>query len=304
MGYEINLKTGDLDCTLLLPARVQALAIILPGSGPTDRNGNGPQGFGLNSDAYRKLARSLADAGIATIRADKRGVGASGGDGNAVTLDDYVADCAAWLKLTSHLAQNPVMGVSIPQDLPLYLIGHSEGGLVALNAATLPRISGVVLLCCPGRRVDNVLIDQLSGSQSDPTLVSQARVVFNQLLLGNSVDTATLPPLLASLFHSSVQRFWTSLLKDDPVDLAAAVSLPILIIGGGKDLQVPPSDAALLAAGAKQTHLHVLPDMNHVLTDVSSSDRLDNMAAYLDPNLSLSPPLAPLIVDFILGRTS
>ena len=302
MAFETDLKTKDLQGTLLLPAKVKALALILPGSGPTDRNGNGPQGFGLKSDAYKKLAIGLADAGIATIRADKRGVGASGGDGNDVTLDDYVADCAAWLKRASYLADNFEADAALPLDLPLYLIGHSEGGLIALNAANMLKISGVVLLCCPGRRVDAVLMDQLSSNQADPHLIGQARQVLNLLSQGASVETATLPPLLGSLFHASVQRFWMSLLQNDPADLVAAVSCPILIIGGGKDLQVPSLDAKRLAARAKPPKMHILPEMNHVLTDVSSKELHDNLATYTTPNLPLSAELLPLIAQFILKR--
>jgi pimeloyl-ACP methyl ester carboxylesterase len=244
----------------------------------------------------------LADAGFATIRADKRGVGASGGDGNDVTLDDYVADCAAWLTRTPYLAGNFETDAVIPLDLPLYLIGHSEGGLIALNAANTSKISGVVLLCCPGRRVDAVFMDKLSNNQAAPHLIDQARQVLNLLSQGTSVDTAKLPPLLGSLFHASVQRFWMSLLKDDPADLAAAVSCPILIIGGGQDLQVPALDAARLAARAKQPKMHILPEMNHVLTDVSSKELQDNLATYTTPTLPLSAKLLPLIAQFILER--
>jgi hypothetical protein len=83
---------GPLAATLVQPEAVKAAALILPGSGPTDRNGNAPGALAPNS--YALLADALSAKGIASLRADKRGIGQSGGDANAVTLDAYAADAA------------------------------------------------------------------------------------------------------------------------------------------------------------------------------------------------------------------
>jgi uncharacterized protein len=284
-----DMQVGRLAGTLVRPRDARALALILPGSGPTDRDGNGPPGSGLSCDAYAKLAGSLADLGIASLRADKRGLGASGGDGNAVTLADYVDDCAQWL---AHMAG---------QGLPLWLIGHSEGGLVALRAAGLSGVAGVVLLACPGRRVDDVLTAQLAAGPHNADLIPLARDSLDRLAQGRPVDTSPLPSLLRGLFAPAVQGFWTSLLAHDPAELVAAVTCPLLIIGGGQDLQVPADDAVRLASRAGQADLHILPLMNHVLADVPHDDIAANLAAYADPALPLSPTLAPLIAAHCLG---
>lgn len=301
MAFEHLLKAGQLAGSLVIPPKPKALGVILPGSGPTDRNGNGPNNLGLHTDAYRKLALGLAEARIASFRADKRGIGASGGEGNAVTLDDYVADCGSWLQLlaTSKAAND---FPSLPVGLPIWLIGHSEGGIIAMSAAKRLLVHGVVLLCCPGRPLGKVLIEQLSSDSQNLPHVAEVESVLNSLERGQRADVAHLPPQLAGLFHPSVQRFWASLLKNKPDDLIAALSCPILIIGGGKDLQVPAIDSRRLASHAQQPLVRIFSEMNHVLTDVLSNVRQDNLSTYTNPALPLSPELLPMIAQFILKR--
>jgi len=130
---------GPLKGTMLSPASGRlAMMLIIPGSGPTDRDGNNP--LGVKAATYRLLAEGLAERGIGTVRIDKRGMFASTAavaDGNAVTIDDYVADVGAWVGVI-----RKETGVSC-----VWLLGHSEGGLVALAAAQkLPDICGLVLV--------------------------------------------------------------------------------------------------------------------------------------------------------------
>jgi len=91
---------GPLKGTLLSPNSKPTIAVlIVPGSGPTDRDGNNP--LGVNASAYRLLAEGQAAKGFATLRIDKRGMFASAmavEDANAVTIDDYVDDVRAWIK--------------------------------------------------------------------------------------------------------------------------------------------------------------------------------------------------------------
>jgi pimeloyl-ACP methyl ester carboxylesterase len=132
--------SGALTGTLLSPASVPAkLIFILPGSGPTDRDGNNP--LGVNASPYRLLAEGLVAQGIATLRIDKRGMFASASavtDANAVTIGDYVEDVRAWLEVLKREAQSE----------SIWLLGHSEGGLVALAAAQELAVRGVMP---PGR---------------------------------------------------------------------------------------------------------------------------------------------------------
>src|SRR6202161_2500240 len=135
---------GPLKGTMLAPASGGApMMLVVPGSGPTDRDGNNP--LGVKAATYRLLAEGLAAHGIGTVRIDKRGMFASSmavADGNAVTIDDYVTDVAAW---TASIRKQTSASC-------VWLLGHSEGGLVALAAAQkVPDICGLVLISAAGR---------------------------------------------------------------------------------------------------------------------------------------------------------
>jgi hypothetical protein len=254
---------GPLVGTLLRTAESQkAVALIIPGSGPTDRNGNNP--LGLQADSYRLLAKGLAGEGITTVRIDKRGMFASAGavaDANAVTIPDYVADTAAWVKVIR--AQTGAECV--------WLIGHSEGGLVALAAAQeVEGLCGLVLVAAAGRPMGEVMREQLRANPANASLLPAAEAAIDALGAGQRVDPATLPPALMPLFHPAVQGFLVSAFALDPAKLAAQVRLPLLIVQGGKDIQVRMVDAERLKAANADAVLTVLPDATHTLKDVET----------------------------------
>ena len=124
---KLHTPTGDISGTLLRPSsRPPLVVLIVAGSGPTDRNGNSVLGVSANS--YKILADSLAAHGLASVRYDKRGVGASSGammPEEKLRFDDYVADAAAWIDSLAH----------DPRFSRVAVIGHSEGALIAAVAA-------------------------------------------------------------------------------------------------------------------------------------------------------------------------
>jgi pimeloyl-ACP methyl ester carboxylesterase len=283
---------GPLAGTLLRPdGAIKAAALIIPGSGPTDRDGNNP--LGVTAAPYRLLAEALAAQGIATARIDKRGMFASSGavpDANAVTIPDYVADTAAWVASLRKATGAPCV----------WLIGHSEGGLVALAAAQqLPDLCGLVLVAAPGRPLGEVLKAQLRANPLNGPLIPSADAAIDALAAGRRVDPATLPAPLLGLFNPRVQGFLISVFALDPAELAAKVSVPILIVQGGKDIQVPVADAERLKAASPTATLVVLPKVNHVLKDVAGEGRAENVATYSAPDLPLGEGVAGSIADFI-----
>ncbi len=267
------------------------VALIIPGSGPTDRDGNNP--LGVAASPYRLLAEALLARGIATVRIDKRGMFASGkavADGNAVTIPDYVADTAAWVAATKRATGAPCV----------WLIGHSEGGLVALAAAQeLEGLCGVVLVAAPGRPLGDVIKAQIRANPANFVIVPAAEAAIDELVAGRRVDPATLPAPLQGLFAPSLQGALTSLFSYDPAALAAKVKLPLLIVQGGRDLQVAVADAERMAGANPAAKLVVLPDLTHVLKDVADASPAANLATYRDPALPLGKGVAEAVADFI-----
>ena len=265
------------------------VVLIIPGSGPTDRDGNSP--LGINAGSYRLLAEAFGAKEVSTVRIDKRGMFASAEavpNANAVTIDDYVHDTRVWVRAIREKTETDCV----------WLLGHSEGGLVALAAAQEEQaICGLILVATAGRPLGDVLKDQLRANPANAPLLSQANAVIDTLAAGERVDSADLPGPLAQLFAPSLQGFLISAFFLDPAKLAESVAKPILIVQGESDLQVGLSDAEALKAAAPSAELVRLPNTNHVLKAVGSDDRAANIASYADPGL----PLAPDVVDAILN---
>ncbi|SDV46905.1 alpha/beta hydrolase [Chitinasiproducens palmae] len=284
---------GWLRGTLLAPKGGGApVVLMLPGSGPVDRDGNSPSG--IHAGPLRLLAQELAARGVASVRVDKRGMFGSAGavpDPNDVTIGDYAADVHAWIDVIRQR-----LGMS-----GVWLLGHSEGGLVALAAAAsdAASINGLILVATAGRPVGTLLREQLHRALDDSDLLAQALCALAHLETGRHLDTAGLHPALLPLFAPSVQGFLIDEMTLDPVALVASVARPVLVVQGDQDLQVGLDDARLLANAGPHTQCVVLPDTNHVLKQVGSDQRAANLATYADPSLPLGPRIGPAIVAFI-----
>lgn len=281
-------QPAPLHGTLLTPEGApKAVAVMLPGSGPTDRNGEGP---GNRSASTRLMAEALAGRGIATLRMDKRGVGESRAAMTAeadVRFDTMVEDALAW-------TAEAVRQTGLPCA---WLIGHSEGALVALVAAQRAEapICGLVLVAGAGRPAGDVLREQLNASLPD-ALKPDAMRALDNLEAGRTTQA---PEALAAVFRPSVQPYLMSWLPLDPAKLAADYGGPILIVQGDHDIQIPMSDAERIAAAQPRAELARFEGMNHVLK-IAPADRAGNIATYADPDLPLAPGVAEAVGGFIL----
>ena len=279
---------GPLAGTLTDPARRAPALILIPGSGPTDREGDNP--LGVTGGIYRQLAEQLAAKGVATLRIDKRGMFGSKAaiaDANAVTIADYVADVRGWTTFLQARGKSCA-----------WLAGHSEGGLIALAAAQQPTgICGIVLLAAPGRPLGTVLRAQLRP-KLPPAMFASADAALTRLEQRQRVDPATIPAPLAALFRPAVQGYLIELVTADPARLAAATTLPMLIVLGGTDFQVSVEDARLLAAAHRRAKLVVLPAINHVWRK-APRDPAANAATYGDATIPVDPAVAQSIATFV-----
>jgi hypothetical protein len=285
---------GELAGTFVDAGAGAPVVLIIPGSGPTDRDGNNP--LGVKAAPYRMLAEALAAHGISTLRADKRGMFGSKAaipDANAVTIADYAADAHNWAN-----ALRKRTGVKC-----VWLLGHSEGGLVALAAAQQPQgICGLILVASPGRKLGAIIREQLEANPANAPILPPAMAALQSLEAGKTVDTTGMPTPLLALFSPKVQPFLIDLLHQDPVALARSTKLPMLIVRGGKDIQVAAADAQALYSARPDAQLLIPPNMNHVLKDVAGDDRASNLEAYADPSLPIDASLVEGIAAFVKAR--
>ncbi len=278
--------------TLLTPeGETRAAAVIIPGSGPTDRDGNSPQ-FGIRAATYRLLAEGLAERGVATVRIDKRGIGESAAAGPSeadLRFSTYAEDARTWAAEAAAKTGRPCA----------WLIGHSEGALVALAAVAADgegdKVCGLVLLSGAGRPAGVVLREQLNALPEP--LKTEAYAAVDELEAGRTV--ADPPASLAALFRPSVQPYLISWLTLDPAKLAAAYDGPIFIGQGTTDIQVTVADAEALKTAQPRAELAIWDGVNHVLK-VAPAERAANIATYMDPALPLAPGVAEAVADFML----
>lgn len=256
------------------------VALLIAGSGPTDRDGN--SSLGLRTDAYRLVAEALAARGIASLRYDKRGVGSSGREFDPATtvLEDFAADALA---IARRLRADPRFST-------LALLGHSEGGLLALMIAERAAPDALVLVATAGRPLGVVLREQLAR-KLDASLMVDVDRVLDAVRRGASPDP--IPAPLAPLFAPTVRAFLRSALDLDPLPLLRAAKARVTIVQGAFDAQVTPADAHLLAGARPDATLTILPTMNHVLKAEASAAL--PQASYADPTRPLAPGLGDLL---------
>lgn len=259
----VSLQNASLHGDWLLPdAPPSCLALIIAGSGPTDADGNQP---GLLINNLRDLALALARQGVATLRIDKRGVGRSAaaiGDESQLSFDTYVEDAVQWIRWMQDLHT----------ELPVVLLGHSEGALIATLAANriaalgLEGISGVAALCAPARRASDILRDQLVGRL--PPHLEQVSESFLQALESGQACPAC-PDDLMVLYRPSVQPYLRSWFRYDPQKRAAQLKCRYLWIWDEADEQVA-NEIAHLTSGQE---CRVIVDMDHAM-HVANCDQL------------------------------
>jgi len=239
--------TKHIDGTLLMPTAIDSkkpnLAIIIAGSGPTNRNGN--QNF-LKNNSLKKLAEQLTNNGIATFRYDKRIVKQirEGKVDNNIMFDDFVNDASS------------VIDYFKEQDIysKIYVIGHSQGSLVGMLAAK-NKADGFISLAGAGNNIGDVLVEQVT--KMAPKLGEEAQKVVNKLKAGET--TTDYPNALASIFGPNVQAFMMNWMQYNPTLLIKELQIPMLIVNGTKDLQVSEAEAKLLKEANDKALLDQFP---------------------------------------------
>jgi alpha-beta hydrolase superfamily lysophospholipase len=283
---ESRITVGAIDAILTIPPGVERppVALLIAGSGSTDHDGNGPQ---IKPATLKKLSEQLLARNIATLRYDKRGAGgwkAELGRPEDFRFKDYVDDAVA---LVNYLRGSGKFSKVV-------LVGHSEGGLVAILAARRVPVDRLVLLATAARRQGDLLKAQLE-KQLAPDLFAPIAKAIDAIMAGQIVDPP--PPGLA--IPPAMQPGIASAFTEDPIDPLRKIEVPTLIVGGGRDHQVARLDFIALSAAAPAAKTLWLADMNHVLNDVS--DEADDLAAYSQSERPLDSTLTDAVATFILA---
>lgn len=286
--YNLDVDEGKIYGTLTLPKGEGpfTMALIIQGSGPTDRNGN--SGLAGKNNSLKMISEAFVDENIASLRYDKRGIGESKGlvkKEEDLVFEDYIEDVKLWIeKIKSDGRFNKIV-----------VIGHSEGALIGAAATQDSQVDGYVSVAGAGENIYNVLGRQLKAQSEE--VYNMSIPIMEELKKGNLVPTVE--EGLYMLFRPSVQPYMISWFKYDPVEVISKIHVPILILQGDNDLQVTVADAERLHE-AVSSELVIVKGMNHVLKD-APTDSEGNLGTYNDPTLELNQEFKEKLIEFIKG---
>jgi pimeloyl-ACP methyl ester carboxylesterase len=299
--------------------------VLVSGSGPQDRDETL-----LGHKPFLVLADYLTRRGIAVLRLDDRGVGASTGAFGAATSDDFARDAEAavrWLRARPDVADDRVG-----------IVGHSEGGMIApLVASRTPEVGFIVLLAGPGTNAAELLMAQgalisRAGGAGDHEVertMALQRELFGAITAeADSVVLherlreiarryqASLTPeerarpdasdaTMAAAVSQMISPWFRWFLRYDPVPALRATRVPVLALNGSLDLQVPADEnlagirQALQAGGNRDVTTEKLPGLNHLFQTAHTGAPSEYSAI----EETFSPAALQRIGDWIVQRT-
>lgn len=250
------------------PSLIHAAVLLLADSGPLDRNQNSVQ---VQLNIFSEMANYLAGQGIASIRYDKRGCGVSKGKFDSAGHSDLVADAQVWL---DYLHQH-----SAVKDVPVYVLGHGEGSLIASQlSAHNSLLQGQVLLTPFVENFEHIIRRQAENALQDIAELEGFKGKLIRFFLRLSGDQLKKQTKLIQRIRKTrrdtlkirkqvINAKWIrEMVNLDARTIHATVSLPTLLIGGEKDLQCLPEDVAHVAELIKApVESHLLSDLTHIL---------------------------------------
>ena len=288
---EVAVKTPaghTLAGTLTLPksanrSKPVAAIVTVTGSGPQDRDENiGLPGF----RPFRQIADALARRGIAVLRMDDRGTGASGGTFKKSTSADFAEDVRAGL---AYLRTRPEIRAN-----RLGVLGHSEGAIIApMVADKEPTLRAIVLLAGIAQVGRTALHFQLKNMIERNTSLTPEKRAAQIAEIPKTIDAMAADPWMAFF------------LTYDPAATMRRVKTPVLILTGSRDQQAVPAEVALQEAafkegGNKDVTARVLPDVNHLF--VQDTDGYPPNYAKLPAPIMVREDVLTIIGDWLAER--
>jgi hypothetical protein len=276
------------------PGKLRRPAVVLvAGSGSVDRDE-----VVAGIPIFAQIAAGLADQGFIVLRYDKRGVGQSGGRSERVTIQDYSDDLITTIKWLEKRQDVDPRHITV--------VGHSEGGAVAMLAAEREdKISSLVLIAAPGMRGADLVLEQqrhaldLMGASEQER---KAKIELQTRIQEAVITDKGWESIPKELREQADSAWFRSLLLFDPAKVMPDVPQPILIIQGDLDQQVLPHHADQLAALAKNrkksppVEVVHLPGINHLLVSAKTGD-VSEYSSLSDK--TITPAVVKAIADWL-----
>ena len=184
-----------------------------------------------------------------------------------------------------------------PRFLGVEVIGHSEGSLIGMLAAKHAKVDALISIGGAGRPASALIRHQLD-TKLPPSLKASSERILDELVAGRTVTD--IPNEIVALYRLSVQPYLISWFKYDPVREIAALEIPVLIVQGTTDLQVPVDNAKRLGVAKKDATLRLIDGMNHVLKHATMPT--EQQVAYTDPSLPIEPRVVEEITTFLIAK--
>jgi pimeloyl-ACP methyl ester carboxylesterase len=278
--------------TKVQTAGLSAVVLMLPGSGQIDRDDNSKQ---LRINVFPQLTPHLSREGLATFRYDKRGVGESEGDFWETGLEDLLADAkqaVSWLKSRDDIDSSKI-----------YLLGHSEGALLAMRvAAEDPSIAGVVLLAGSAKTGEETILWQTKEISQSITGLNRAIIKLLRIDVMKSIQKNLNRIKVTTKDSTRIQgrkinaKWMREFLQYNPRDALGKIQSSVLAITGSNDVQVDPKDLQtmqeLILASFES---HEIPGLTHLLRIDSSGQGLKTYKK------QTKQPVDQSVVDEIIG---
>lgn len=231
------------------------MIVLVGGSGPHDRD----ETIGPNKP-FLDLAQGLAAKGIATLRYDKRTYAFKGGiDLQHFTVqDEIIDDAVAALRYARSLADVDAGSV--------FLLGHSQGAeLAPFIVQQEPSARGAILMAAPGRPLDEILLEQIAFQGRAQGQQQKASAQISRLSAKfTAIRNGTLPD--SEMVVGAPAIYYRDLFKRDQMAALHNTKVPLLVLQGGRDVQIVSKDYDLVTSAVPPAMLekYFFPDLNHL----------------------------------------
>lgn len=293
---EISVASDDiiLRGTLQIPENARDVVIFVHGSGPLDRN---QDHAGAPLGTFRVLADAVGAIGFASLRWDKRGVGASGGNYPLAGQADLIADVSAMIDF----AQARGLG-------RIFLCGHSEGTALAPVAAQGREIAGLILICPYVTPGSEILVQQAARADEHVAKMTGWKGVLARLMGRPSMRQKRFVARLAASkgdfirvgFRKIPAKWLRDFATSDVARIHSENKRPTLLIVAENDVQCPPEDGAKIAKTNQLAKLVEIPELSHILRHTTKADLADYARQLTEPQ---DPRVAQTVTHWLLQQT-